>query len=236
MEAEPFRWIGKSLPRVEDERLMRGGGRYIDDISPFPGCKVPAILRSPYAHATIRQIDVQEALLTPGVVGIITGADVKREMRPFSVGVPAPVAYYPLAIDKVRFVGEPVAVVVADSRYSAEDAVERISVDYELLSPVMDVEGALKPDSPLLHEAVGSNVANHRTFSYFQSPQTGPDNTLPAAAPFEQQDTRQTRKGQGSRHYGEWEHILEEVPHVISCRFEYPKTTATPIETYGVLM
>ncbi|HZU01692.1 MAG TPA: hypothetical protein VFA10_18630, partial [Ktedonobacteraceae bacterium] len=91
MEAEPFRWIGKSLPRVEDERLMRGAARYIDDISPFPGCKVAAILRSPYAHATICQIDVKEALLTPGVVGIITGADVKREMRPFPVGVPAPV-------------------------------------------------------------------------------------------------------------------------------------------------
>ncbi len=235
MEAEPFRWIGKSLPRVEDERLMRGAGHYIDDISPFPGCKVAAILRSPYAHAMIRQIDVQEALLTPGVVGIITGADVKREMRPFPVGVPAPVAYYPVAIDKVRFVGEPVAVVVADSRYTAEDAAERIQVDYEPLPAVMNVECALRPESPLLHEAVGSNIASHRTFSYFQSPQTGPGNTLPAATPFEQQDTRQTRNGQGSRHYGDWERILEEAAHIISCRFEYPKTMATPIETYGVI-
>src|SRR5207249_1549364 len=124
--------------------------------------------------------------------GIITGTDVKREMRSFPVGVPAPVAYYPVAIEKVRFVGEPVAVVVADSRYIAEDAVERISVDYELLSPVMDVEAALKPDSPLLHEAVGSNIANHRTFSY-----------------------------------GDWERTLAEAPHVISSRFEFPKTTAT---------
>jgi 2-furoyl-CoA dehydrogenase large subunit len=102
MGAEPFRWMGKSLPRVEDERLLRGAGHYIDDLSPFPGCKVAAILRSPHAHATISSIDVQEALETPGVVGVITGADVRREMRPFPVGVPAPVEYYPLAIEKVR--------------------------------------------------------------------------------------------------------------------------------------
>jgi 2-furoyl-CoA dehydrogenase large subunit len=200
MGAEPFRWIGKSLPRVEDERLLRGAGHYIDDLSPFPGCKVAAILRSPHAHATISSIDVQEALETPGVVGVITGADVRREMRPFPVGVPAPVEYYPLAIEKVRFVGEPVAVVVADSRYLAEDGVERISVEYEPLPTVMDVEAAIQPGSALLHEKVGSNIANHRTFSF-----------------------------------GDWEHILAEAPHVISARFEYPKTTATPIETYGVI-
>lgn len=105
MGAEPFRWIGKSLPRVEDERLLRGAGYYIDDLSPFPGCKVAAILRSPHAHATISSIDVQEALETPGVAGVITGADVRREMRPFPVGVPAPVEYYPLAIEKVQLLG-----------------------------------------------------------------------------------------------------------------------------------
>lgn len=200
MESETFRWIGKSVPRVEDERLVRGGGRYIDDLSPFPGCKAAAILRSPYAHATIKSIDVQDALQVPGVVGVITGADVRREMRPFPVGVPAPVEYYPMAIDKVRFVGEPVAVVVADSRYIAEDAAELISVDYDPLPVVMDVEGAMHSESPLLHENVGSNIASHRTFSF-----------------------------------GEWERHLQEAPHTVSSRFEFPKTTATPIETYGVI-
>src|SRR5881227_1968691 len=200
MESEQFRWIGKSLPRVEDERLMRGAGRYIDDLEPFPGCKVAAIVRSPYAHAHIRHIDVEAALQVPGVVGVITGANVRQEMRPFSVGVPAPIEYYPMAIDKVRFVGEPVAVVVADSRYIAEDAAELVHVEYDPLPAVTGVEAAIQAESPVLHENVGSNVANHRIFSY-----------------------------------GEWEQPLKDAPHVISARFEFPKTNATPIETYGVI-
>jgi len=200
MESEPFRWLGKSLPRVEDERLMRGAGRYIDDLEPFPGCKVAAIVRSPYAHAYIRQIDVQAALGVPGVVGVLTGADVRREMRPFPVGVPAPIEYYPMAIDKVRFTGEPVTVVVADSRYNAEDAAELVQVEYDPLPAVIGVEAALQAESPVLHENVGSNVANHRIFSY-----------------------------------GDWEEPLKAAPHVLSARFEFPKTNATPIETYGLI-
>src|SRR5437588_66803 len=200
MESKQFRWIGKARPRVEDGRLMRGAGRYIDDLEPFPGCKVAAIVRSPYAHAFIRHIDVKAAFQIPGVVGVITGANVRREMRPFSVGVPAPIEYYPVAIDKVRFVGEPVAVVVADSRYIAEDAAELVQVEYDPLPAVMGVEAALQAESAVLHEQVGSNVANHRTFSY-----------------------------------GEWERPLKDAPHIISARFEFPKTNATPIETYGVI-
>jgi len=200
MESEPFRWIGQPLPRVEDERLMRGAGRFIDDLAPFPGCKVAAILRSPYAHASICRIDVEAALQVPGVVGIITGADVRREMRPFPVGVPAPVEYYPMAIEKARFVGEPVAVVVADSRPIAEDAADLIQVEYAPLPAVMDVETAARSRDVLLHEALGSNIANHRVFAY-----------------------------------GDWERILAEAPHVIEVRLEFPKTNATPIETYGVI-
>ena len=200
MESEQFRWIGKSLPRVEDERLMRGAGRYLDDLEPFPGCKVAAIVRSPYAHAHIRHIDIEAVLQVPGVVGVITGADVRREMRPFPVGVPAPIEYYPVAIDRVRFVGEPVAVVVADSRYIAEDAAELVQVEYDPLPAAMGIEAAIQPESTVLHEHVGSNIANHRIFSY-----------------------------------GEWEQPLKDAPHVISARFEFPKTNATPIETYGVI-
>ena len=200
MEVEQFRWIGKPVSRVEDERLMRGAGRYIDDLDPFPGCKVAAIVRSPYAHACIRNIDAEAALQVPGVVGVITGADVRREMRPFPVGVPEPVEYYPMAIDKVRFTGEPVAVVVADTRYIAEDAAELVQVEYDLLPVVINAEAATRPESATLHEAVGSNIANHRIFSY-----------------------------------GEWEQPLKNAPHIISSRFEFPKVTATPIETYGVI-
>ncbi len=200
MKQDAHRWIGKALSRVEDERLMRGSGRYIEDLSPFPGCKVAAILRSPYAHATISQVDVEDALKLPGVIGIVTGADIQREMRPFPVGVPAQVAYYPMAIEKVRFVGEPVAVVVADSRYIAEDAAELIQVEYEPLPAVIDVEKALQPECALLHEVSGSNIASHRTFSF-----------------------------------GEWEKHFAEAAHVFEARFEFPRTTATPIETYGVI-
>src|SRR5438270_13100652 len=100
---------------------------------PFPGCQVAALVRSPYAHAIIRNIDVEAALQIPGVVGVITGADVRREMLPFPVGVPAPVEYYPMAIDRVRFVGEPVAVVVADTRYIAGDAAGLAELEYDLL-------------------------------------------------------------------------------------------------------
>src|SRR5260221_11483610 len=197
MESEQFRWIGKSLSRVEDERLMRGAGRYIDDLEPFPGCKIDTIVRSPYAHAHIRHIDVEAALQVPGVVGVITGADVRREMRPFPVGVPAPIEYYPVALDKVRFVGEPVVVVVADSRYIAEDAAELVHVEYDPLPAVIGVEAAMQPERAVLHENVRSNIANHRIFSY-----------------------------------GEWEQPLKEAPHIISARFEFPKTNAIPIETY----
>src|SRR6266700_1086484 len=166
MEAEQFRWIGKPVSRVEDERLIRGAGRYIDDLEPFPGCKVAAIVRSPYAHAYIRHIDMEAVLQVPGVVGVITGAEVRRETRPFPVGVPAPIEYYPMAIDKVRFVGEPVAVVIADSRYIAEDAAELVHVEYDPLPAVTGVEAAIQAESPVSHENVGSNVANHRIFSY----------------------------------------------------------------------
>src|SRR5258708_3723848 len=166
MESEQFRWIGKSLPRVEDERLMRGAGRYIDDLDPFPGCKAAAIVRSPYAHAHIRHIDVEAAFQVPGVVGVITGADVRREMRPFPVGVPAPIEYYPVAIDKVRFVCEPVAVVVADSRYIAQDAAELVHVEYDPLPAVIGVEAAIQPKRQVLNENVGGKIANHPISSY----------------------------------------------------------------------
>jgi 2-furoyl-CoA dehydrogenase large subunit len=97
---------------------------------------------------------VEAALQVPGVVGVITGVDVRREMQPFPVGVPAPIEYYPVAIDKVRFVGEPVAVVVADSRYIAKDAAELVHVKYDPLPAVIGVEAAIQPESVVLHKWV----------------------------------------------------------------------------------
>src|SRR5260370_11935444 len=105
MGSKHCRLSGKSLPRVEDERLMRGAGFYIDDLEPFPGCKVATIVRSPYAHAHIRHIDVEAALQVPGVVGVITGTNMRQEMRPLSIGIRSPIEYYPTNIEKVRIVG-----------------------------------------------------------------------------------------------------------------------------------
>ena len=123
-------------------------------------------MRSPHAHARIVGYDVSAALRMDGVVGVITGEDVARFTRPFPVGVTAPVRYYCAATDKVRFVGEPVAVVVARSRYLAEDAADAVGVEYEPLPAVVDVERALEPDAPVLHEAVGTNLAGHRRLVY----------------------------------------------------------------------
>jgi len=159
-------WIGKPVPRVEDARLLAGRGRFIDDRDPWPNVNHAAIVRSPHAHARILGYDASAVLAREGVVGVVTGADVAKLTKPFSVGVTAPVHYYCAATDKARFVGEPVAVVVARSRYLAEDAAEAMVVRYEPLPAVVDVERALEPDAPILHEAVGSNLAGHRRLVY----------------------------------------------------------------------
>jgi 2-furoyl-CoA dehydrogenase large subunit len=159
-------WIGKPVKRVEDARLLSGRGRFIDDHDPLPGVRHAAIVRSPHAHARILGYDISAALAMDGVIGVITGEDVAKGTKPFSVGVTAPVHYYCAATDKARFVGEPVAVVVARSRYLAEDAAEAVVVRYEPLPTVGDVERALEPDAPVLHEAVGSNLAGHRRLVY----------------------------------------------------------------------
>jgi 2-furoyl-CoA dehydrogenase large subunit len=153
------------VTRFEDRRLLQGGGRYLDDVR-LPGQTHAVIVRSPHAHARILGYDVSAALAMPGVIGVVTGEDVARLTKPFSVGVTAPVRYYCAATDKARFVGEPVAIVVARNRYLAEDAAEAVVVDYEPLPAVVDVERALEPGAPILHEAVGSNVAAHRRLVY----------------------------------------------------------------------
>src|SRR3990172_5861079 len=155
-------WIGKSVKRVEDYRLLTGRGTYIDDHPPVANLFHAAIVRSPHAHARIAGYDLAAALAMGGVVGAITGADVAKHTKPFSVGVTAPVHYYCAATDRARFVDEPVAVVVARNRYVAEDAADLVQVSYEPLPAVVDPERALEPDAPVLHEAVGSNLAQNR--------------------------------------------------------------------------
>jgi len=160
------RWIGRPVKRVEDARLLAGRGAFIDDHPPVGNLHHAAIVRSPHAHARILGYDPSAALAMDGVVGVVTGQDVARRTKPFSVGVTAPVHYYCAATDRARFVGEPVAVVVARDRYVAEDAAEAVVVHYEPLPAVVDPEKALEPDAPVLHEAVGSNLANNRRLVY----------------------------------------------------------------------
>jgi 2-furoyl-CoA dehydrogenase large subunit len=160
------RWIGRSVKRIEDGRLLTGRGTFIDDHPPIPNIHHAAIVRSPHAHARILGYDVSAALRMEGVVGVVTGEDVAKATRPFSVGVTAPIHYFCAATDKARFVGEPVAVVVARDRYLAEDAAAAVVVNYEPLPAVVDPEKALEPDAPVLHEAVGTNIASHRRLVY----------------------------------------------------------------------
>ena len=159
------KWVGQPLERVEDARLLSGRGAFVADL-PLKDAHAAAILRSPHAHARIRSIDTSAAVGAQGVVGVITGADALAHTQPFAVGVDAPVRYYCIATDKVRFVGEPVAVIVARDRYLAEDALDLVEVDYEPLPAVVDPEEALLPDAPMLHENVGSNEACHREIAY----------------------------------------------------------------------
>jgi len=160
------RWVGAAVGRKEDEALLTGQARFIDDVYPIPGICFAAVLRSPHAHARIRWVDVARARELPGVRDIITGKGVQGLIGPISSVVKAPLAYYPIAIDKARYVGEPIAVMVADTRYVAEDACDLIHVEYEVLRAVTTLRSATMRDAPVIHEAVGSNVISRRSFSY----------------------------------------------------------------------
>ena len=160
------RWVGAPVPRKEDEALLTGHARFIDDMEPVPGIRHAALLRSPHAHADIVSIDISKAAAHPGVHGVVIGADIAAATAPIPSAVRVPIDYYPMAVDKVRYAGEPVALVAAEDRYVAEDALELIEVDYRPLPPVIDLKAAIEDDSVLLHEAVGSNVVHHRSFRY----------------------------------------------------------------------
>jgi 2-furoyl-CoA dehydrogenase large subunit len=152
--------------RVEDPALLCGQGRFLDDLDPLPGTLVAAIVRSPHPHARITGFDARAALASPGVTAVIGPQDVARGLRPFPLSVRTPMPYYAAATDRVRFVGEPVAVVVAADRYLAEDAAELVDVDYDELPAVTGTKAALADDAPRLHPEAQSNVATDRTFSF----------------------------------------------------------------------
>ncbi|HTK12297.1 MAG TPA: molybdopterin cofactor-binding domain-containing protein [Xanthobacteraceae bacterium] len=166
MSVEASRWCGQSVERVEDAALLTGRGRFIDDLGIKPGTLHAAILRSPHPHARIVSIRTTAAAQAEGVAAVLTGADVTKLSASLVVGVKAPVACWPIAVDRVRYVGEPVAVVVAASRYLAEDALDLIEVDYEPLPAVIDPVAALDAAQPVLHDALRGNLASERRFRY----------------------------------------------------------------------
>ncbi|SED56201.1 xanthine dehydrogenase family protein molybdopterin-binding subunit [Rhodobacter sp. 24-YEA-8] len=159
--------VGQRVKRTEDLRLLTGGGEYVDDV-PAVGMLHLAIRRSDMPHARIRSIDASGAFDLPGVVAVFDMLDLVDECQP-AVPTSRMKDYYatptwPLAKDKVRYVGEPVVAVVAESRYAAEDALEHVLIDYDPLPFAIRQVDAVKDDAPLLHDEAGTNVIIKRTF------------------------------------------------------------------------
>ncbi len=164
------KFVGQRVKRNEDPRLLTGQALFVDDVD-IPGMLHAAFLRSDYAHARIVRLDVSRARQRPGVVAVYTAEDMGADWQPGPPLVSPPptvedVIFHsrrqpPLVKDKVRHAGECIAVVIAESRYIAEDAVDDIEVEYEPLPAVVDLESALKPGSPLVHDDLESNLAAH---------------------------------------------------------------------------
>lgn len=165
----PNSYIGKTVPRPNLGRLMQGRGQYVSDMA-LPRMAHVVFLRSPYAHARILKIDGTEAKAMPGVIAVVTGAELAKVISPW-IGVlshlkglkSAP--QHAIAVDRACWQGEAVAAVIATSRALAEDAAEFVSVDYEELVPVTDMRTALDPDTPVIHPDLGDNLAFERNLN-----------------------------------------------------------------------
>ena len=161
-ETAPGSYIGTSVPRKEDEKLLTGQSRYIDDLT-LPGMVWASVVRSPFAHATITSVDVSKAREAEGVVAAFTGADLAEDWAAtlpcvwlVTEDTKQPM-HRPLATDKARYQGDGVAVVIAETRALAKDAAELVEVEYEPLPAVIDPEEALAEGAPLVHEEFGTN-------------------------------------------------------------------------------
>jgi len=165
---EPQRWAGQSLPRKEDGRLLQGQGVFVDDIKRH-NMGFAHYVRSPYAHAVIKSVDVAAALALPGVYGTLTGDEVATLTDPFFQLSTPPgneIKDYALAVGRVRFVGDPVAIVVAETRELARDAAELVEVEYEPLEAIVDARRALEDQAPVLHPDAGSNLVWEGTYEW----------------------------------------------------------------------
>ena len=202
------RYLGAPVLRNEDPRLLTGRALFVDDVAPH-GLLHAAFVRSPFAHARLRAVDVEAARRRPGVHAVLTAEDLGSYWRPGPLLVPPPPidglvfharTQVPLARGKVRHVGEPVAVVVADSRYLAEDAAADVVLDAEPLDAAVDLEAALLPGAPRVHDDLDSNVAAHAV----------------------------QRKG-------DYAAASARAAHRIARRFRYDRGSSAPIENRGVV-
>ena len=209
-------WVGSQFNRKEDRRLITGKGRYLADMM-LPGMLHLVFVRSQHAHARIKQIDTSQAASLSGVVKIVTGADIKDKIPslPQPVVVPALPARYPtfwpLAVDKVKFHGEPVAAVVARDKYIAEDAAEAIVIDYEPLPYVGDPETALQADAPKVHEDWDDNLIFSFTFT----------------GGVEEESQQQND--------AEVDQLIKDAEVLVRERFKVHRCGMTPMETRGAL-
>ena len=161
-EARDFRYVSQKRRVKEDKRFVTGRGKFAADLQ-LPGMLHVAMVSSPYACAEIKSIDAEAALALPGVRYVLTGAELFEHINPLLSGLDLPnVKRLPLAHGRARYAGEWVAAVVAESRHIAEDAMELVEIDYEMLDHVIDPEEALKDDAPLVHPENGSNIFFHR--------------------------------------------------------------------------
>src|ERR1700704_3142783 len=140
--------LGASILRKEDPALLSGRGRYADDLPVSHGTLHAHVIRSPHAHAKILRIDAAAALALPGVTAVITGEHVRKLTNPFLIALKQPVHQWSLAVERVRYVGEAVALVVAESRYVAEDAAELVQGDYAPEEAVIDPLAACGKSRP----------------------------------------------------------------------------------------
>jgi carbon-monoxide dehydrogenase large subunit len=166
-----MKYVGQEIPGMTSRQLAAGRGQYVSDVR-VEGMLYMAVLRSPYAHALIKGIDTSAAEAVPGVEYVMTGAEAKGNMRSMTAALDTAgmgakgVECYALCVDRVRYVGEPVAAVVAESKYIARLAADLIEVDYEPLPVVADTEEALKPGAPLVEPKWGDNVMMASDFTY----------------------------------------------------------------------
>jgi aerobic carbon-monoxide dehydrogenase large subunit len=209
-------WIGKKFSRKEDDRLITGKGQYLADIE-LENCLVLKFVRSTCAHGIIKSIDTSIAEQIPGVLAIYTGEDIRDVITPLPTASTQPFLeadyprHWPLAVDKVKFNGEPVAAVVAIDKYIAEDAIEQVIVEYEDLPVVIDPEFALTADAPVIHDEFSDNEIFKMTLTGGFTPEEQEENAKKVAAIFEQADV------------------------VVSERFRTHRCGVTPMETRGAI-